>query len=104
MSARPTAVVTGASGGIGAACARRLATDGYDVWVTARRAERVQQVAEEVDGRALVVDVTDVPAEPGDAVEVIGRRRRSVEHAGWGIIAPAAHPCRAPGAGRAAFA
>ncbi len=55
---RPLAVVTGASGGIGAATARQLAAEGYEVIVAARRAERVEEVAEEIGGRALTCDVT----------------------------------------------
>lgn len=59
MSTRPLAVVTGASGGIGAACARALARDGYEVLVTARRTDRIERIAQEIGGRALTVDVTD---------------------------------------------
>jgi NADP-dependent 3-hydroxy acid dehydrogenase YdfG len=58
-SGRPIAVVTGASSGIGAATARRLAREGFDVVCAARRADRVGAVAEEIGGRAVVVDVTD---------------------------------------------
>jgi NADP-dependent 3-hydroxy acid dehydrogenase YdfG len=58
-SARPVAVVTGASSGIGAATARRLAREGFDVVCAARRADRIAAVAAEIGGRALVLDVTD---------------------------------------------
>ncbi|MGH3662072.1 MAG: SDR family NAD(P)-dependent oxidoreductase [Micromonosporaceae bacterium] len=60
-----TALITGASGGIGAACARRLARDGYRVLVAARRVERCQSLAEEIGGRALPLDVTDPEAVRG---------------------------------------
>jgi NADP-dependent 3-hydroxy acid dehydrogenase YdfG len=53
------AVVTGASSGIGAAAARSLATDGFQVVLGARRLARVEQVAAEVAGEALALDVTD---------------------------------------------
>ncbi|HET7119878.1 MAG TPA: SDR family NAD(P)-dependent oxidoreductase [Solirubrobacterales bacterium] len=54
-----TAVVTGASSGIGAATARALAADGHRVVLGARRLERLQSVAEEVGGEAHPLDVTD---------------------------------------------
>jgi NADP-dependent 3-hydroxy acid dehydrogenase YdfG len=56
---RGTAVVTGASSGIGAATAVRLATEGFDVVVGARRAERLRTVAEPIGARALPLDVCD---------------------------------------------
>lgn len=54
-----TALVTGASSGIGAATARRLATDGFEVVVIGRRGIRCEQLADEIGGRALRVDITD---------------------------------------------
>jgi NADP-dependent 3-hydroxy acid dehydrogenase YdfG len=54
-----TAVVTGASSGIGAATARSLADAGFEVVVAARRIERCKELAIEIGGRALRLDVTD---------------------------------------------
>ena len=54
-----TAVVTGASAGIGAATAARLAEEGFAVVLGARRVEKLEQVAERCGGRALPLDVTD---------------------------------------------
>jgi len=54
-----TAIVTGASSGIGAATARALAADGYQVVLGARRLERLHELAEEIGAEPLPLDVTD---------------------------------------------
>jgi NADP-dependent 3-hydroxy acid dehydrogenase YdfG len=55
---RRTAVVTGASSGIGAATARTLAAAGFHVVCAARRADRVHALAESIGGTGVVCDVT----------------------------------------------
>ncbi|MEU7630564.1 SDR family NAD(P)-dependent oxidoreductase [Nocardia sp. NPDC049220] len=57
MSTR-TAVVTGASSGIGAATARKLAEQGYRVYLGARRLDRLRQLADDIGGTAVELDVT----------------------------------------------
>ena len=59
MTARGTAVVTGASAGIGAATAARLAAEGWDVVIGARRVGRLREVADRIGARHLALDVTD---------------------------------------------
>jgi NADP-dependent 3-hydroxy acid dehydrogenase YdfG len=54
-----TAVVTGASSGIGAATAARLAAEGFSVVVGARREDRLTELASVIGGRAIRLDVTD---------------------------------------------
>ena len=60
----PTAVVTGASTGIGAEYARRLAAIGYDVALVARDEQALESVAAQVrelgrDAEVIVADLTD---------------------------------------------
>jgi NADP-dependent 3-hydroxy acid dehydrogenase YdfG len=54
-----TAVVTGASSGIGAATARALAGAGFQVIIGARRLDRLREVAEPIGATALPLDVAD---------------------------------------------
>src|SRR5260370_38657001 len=84
--AERTAVITGASSGIGAATAAQLAAAGYRVVLTARRADRLAEVAERITsngGDAVMhgLDVTDRPAVMALASE-LGRCDVLVANAG----------------------
>ena len=76
-SDRPLAVVTGASSGIGAASARYLAREGFEVICAARRLDRIEALAKEIDGRAVQCDVTSaedvaaLTAAVGDELQVL---------------------------------
>jgi NAD(P)-dependent dehydrogenase (short-subunit alcohol dehydrogenase family) len=67
-----TALVTGASGGIGKEIARQLAAAGLTVYVGSRRIERGRRAVDEIAGsvRLLVVDVTDAASVADAAAQV----------------------------------
>jgi NADP-dependent 3-hydroxy acid dehydrogenase YdfG len=81
MTQRPTAVVTGASSGIGAATARALAKAGFHVVLGARRIDRCAEIAAEIDGTALRLDVTD-PESVGAFAAAVPDCRLLVNNAG----------------------
>jgi NAD(P)-dependent dehydrogenase (short-subunit alcohol dehydrogenase family) len=76
----PTAVITGASRGLGLALARTLAADGWSLVIDARGAAALEQAAREL-GR--LADVTAVPGDVADAEH----RHALIEAAGGRIDA-----------------
>jgi len=85
------ALVTGASSGIGQAVARALAAEGYGVALAARSADRLEQLAGELDGLAVPTDVSDrdqVQKLIERAVERFGRLDAVVTAAGVFHSAP----------------
>jgi NADP-dependent 3-hydroxy acid dehydrogenase YdfG len=77
-----TAVVTGASSGIGAATARQLAAAGFHVVCAARREDRVRALAADIGGTPVVCDVTSADSVAGLADVVGGRLDVLVNNAG----------------------
>ena len=77
-------MVTGASSGIGAATARSLAAAGFDVVAAARRLERCEEVAKEIGGRALRLDVTD-PDSVAELAEAVPEAAVLVNNAGGAL-------------------
>jgi short-subunit dehydrogenase len=91
---RRLALVTGASAGIGAAFARILASHGYDVALTARRADRLDKLAEEISLRYGVETLTVTadlaePEAPGHILDHLTAHGRTVDalvnNAGYGL-------------------
>ncbi len=89
-----TAVVTGASSGIGDATARALAAEGATVALLARRREKLEDLAKDLGAGAEVheVDVTDADA-VREAIEAVVRERGGIDvlvnNAGYGTMDPA---------------
>ena len=91
---RPVALITGASSGIGAAATRVFAEAGYDLAISARRADRLEALALELRGRhtqarieAIVCDVTfeaSVASMFERVKERFGRLDVLVNNAGFG--------------------
>ena len=54
-----SALVTGATSGIGAACARALASAGAEVFLVARRRDLLARIADEIGGHDLPADLAD---------------------------------------------
>jgi NADP-dependent 3-hydroxy acid dehydrogenase YdfG len=79
-----TAVITGASSGIGAATARALAGEGFEVVVGARRLERLEALAREIGGRAIALDVTE-PESVRELVATLPRCDVLVNNAGGAL-------------------
>lgn len=93
-----TAVVTGASGGLGVQMAKALAAQGASIAVLARRQEKIDAVAAEIAKdygvRTLAVkcDITsteDVERAVKDVMDAFGRIDILINNAGTGAVAPA---------------
>ncbi|MDX6677570.1 MAG: hypothetical protein QOE31_1622 [Solirubrobacteraceae bacterium] len=90
------ALVTGASSGIGEATARRLASLGAAVAIAARRKQRLDRLAQEIEdggarALALEVDVTDrvqAQAMVAETVDRLGRLDIVVNNAGVMLLGP----------------
>ena len=86
----PLAAIVGASSGIGAATARRLAADGWRVHVTARREQPLRELAQETGATFTVADMSqedDARRVAADLAALGGELRLAVYAAG--VLEPA---------------
>lgn len=96
MTQTKTVLITGASSGIGEATARKLAADGHQVFLGARRTDRLQRLVEEIStagGQAAfhsvdVTDLDDVRAFTTTAHQYFGRIDVMVNNAGVMPLSP----------------
>jgi len=90
---RKTALVTGASSGIGVEFARQLAAQGYDLCIVARRADRLQELKERIESSSeATVHVMQTDLSSPEAIQSLATRLRDqglnidclVNNAGFG--------------------
>ncbi|WLW50336.1 SDR family NAD(P)-dependent oxidoreductase [Streptomyces sp. YU58] len=93
-----TAVVTGASAGLGAAYAQRLADRGYDLILVARNTARLEALASDIRGRTgRAVDVVTADLTDAAQISVVEERLRTdesvevlINNAGGALLTPLA--------------
>lgn len=88
---RKTALITGATSGIGAEYARRLSSDGYDLIITGRRSEKIHALADELsqlNGNHVEVHIVELsdPVQVNGFIEKINDRNIHllINNAGFG--------------------
>jgi short-subunit dehydrogenase len=94
--ARPRALVTGASSGIGAAFAERLAQDQYDLILVARRHDRLEELAQQLrESQGAIVEVVAADLSQSNDLRTVEKRVEEdsalelvVNNAGFGAYMP----------------
>ena len=102
--ARPRALVTGASSGIGAAFAERLARDQHDLIIVARRSERLEALAQRLhETRHVTVEVMVADLTQSTELHAVEKRIAEdaalellVNNAGFGGYMPFVALCPRP--------
>ena len=87
-SSRKTALVTGASSGIGLDFSRLLAADGYHLFLVARSEEKLQQLAREIGNASVIVADLTSPVAPQKVFEASGPVDVLINNAGYGVTGP----------------
>ncbi len=87
-SSRKSALITGASSGIGRDFARLLARDGYDLFLVARSEGKLREVAEEVGHASVIVADLASPGAPQKIFDAAGPVDVLINNAGFGNSGP----------------
>src|SRR3954470_10884070 len=98
VEARPVALITGASSGIGAALAHVFAQNGHEVVLTARRAPQMASIAANIRAAGHRAHTISCDLSRADSAECIAREMAAlnlepsfiVNNAGYGLLGPAA--------------
>jgi short-subunit dehydrogenase len=93
MNPKPLALITGATSGIGKSFAERLASQGYDLVITGRRKQIIEQFADElrsrfgIEVRVVIADFTNEKAFAGliSLVNSLPRLDILINNAGFGL-------------------
>ncbi|GLY11660.1 hypothetical protein Bbad01_28760 [Bacillus badius] len=77
-----TAIITGASSGIGLAIAKELAGEGVNVVLAARRAEKLEELASEINqmGTAKALAVQTDMTNKADVEQLVQKAKAAFEH------------------------
>jgi len=87
-SSRKSALITGASSGIGRDFARLLARDGYDLFLVARSEGKLREVAEELGDASVIVADLASPGAPQKIFDAAGPVDVLINNAGFGNSGP----------------
>lgn len=90
----PTALITGASGGIGAAFARQLAKEGYDLILIARRTDKLHSIADELEkSHKIKAEIVSADLSTDEGIETAvqkatacGTLEMLINNAGFGTV------------------
>jgi uncharacterized protein len=96
MAEGKIALITGASSGIGAEFARQLAAQGYSLVLTARRKEKLEALAQEIQDKCPIsIEILPADLSQEDGIQAVERRIGEMEslellvnNAGYGISGP----------------
>src|SRR5205814_2004031 len=87
-TSRKTALITGASSGIGLDFARLLSREGYDLFLVARSEAKLRELAGELGNAKVIVADLVLPDAPQRIFDASGAVDVLINNAGFGIVGP----------------